>query len=172
MSRDLEDEKREHGLTQERLVGAREILTELDLLNKESQEQLSIARKEVADANEKIQELKFQLSTVQITLPEASPKIDDTISSALQDARQNWFSCIQALNQIRGALVPSFPEFDFSTADLQSNIQLLVARTPSNYFQVLNERDDFARANQDYAIDLRAMRAENYKLRVQLAKHS
>ena len=114
MNRDLEDEKREHGLTQERLVGAREILTELDLLNKESQEQLSIARKEVADANEKIQELKFQLSTVQITLPEASPKIDDTISSALQDARQNWFSCIQALNQIRGALVPSFPEFDFS----------------------------------------------------------
>ena len=107
---------------------------------------------------------------MQNTLSKADQKSDDAFSSALQDARQNWFSCIQALNQIRGALVPSFPEFDFSAADLHTNVQQLVARTPSNYFQVLDERDDFARANQDYAIDLRALRAENYKLRV--ARHS
>ena len=173
LNRDLEDEKREHGLTRERLIGARNISTELELLYKESQEQLSIAHKDLADANVTIQELKFQLSTFQNTLPEASPKFDDALSSALQDARQNWFNCIQALNQIRGALVPSFPEFDFSAADLQTRVQLFVATTPSNYFQIMNERDDFARANQDYAIDLRAMRAENYKLRVQAAaKHS
>ena len=107
---------------------------------------------------------------MQNTLSKADQKSDDAFSSALQDARQNWFSCIQALNQIRGALVPSFPEFDFNAADLHTNVQQLVARTPSNYFQVLDERDDFARANQDYAIDLRALRAENYKLRV--ARHS
>ena len=173
LNRDLEDEKREHGLTRERLIGARNISTELELLYKESQEQLSIAHKDLADANVTIQELKFQLSTFQNTLPEASPKFDDALSSALQDARQNWFNCTQALNQIRGALVPSFPEFDFSAADLQTRVQLFVATTPSNYFQIMNERDDFARANQDYAIDLRAMRAENYKLRVQAAaKHS
>ena len=133
---------------------------------------MSIAKKDLADANEKIQELRFQLSTAELNSPEASSKFDDAISSALQDARKNWFSCVQALNQIRGALVPSFPEFDFSAADLQTKVQLLVASTPSKFFQMAEEHDNFARANQEYAIDLRALRAENHRLRVQAAKHS
>ena len=144
----------------------------MDLLYKETQEQLSIAKKDLANANEQIQELKFQLSTAELNSTGASSKVDDAIFSTLQDARTNWFSCVQALNQIRGALVPSFPEFEFGAADLQTKVQLLVASTPSNYFQMAEERDNFARANQDYAIDLRALQAENYRLRVQAAKHS
>ena len=77
---------------------------------------------------------------------------------------------IGALNQLRCALVPSIPEFEIGSADLRTNVQSLVATTPANYFQVLNERDDYARANAAYARDLRSLRAEYYKLRVQIAK--
>ena len=35
--------------------------------------------------------------------------------------------------------------FEIGSADLRTNVQSLVTTTPANYFQVLNERDDYAR---------------------------
>jgi hypothetical protein len=171
--RNLEDEKKSHELTKEQLNAAQLSIVNLNLEVTASQQLLSTAQERSEDSASEANGLRYRLSTALDKLADSNRRWASAAAATelpQKNDRQLLVEHIGVLNQLRCALVPSIPEFEIGSADLRTNVQSLVATTPANYFQVLNERDDYARANAVYARDLRSLRAEYYKLRVQIAK--
>ncbi len=171
--RNLEEEKKSHEITKEQLNTAQLLVFNLNLEATASQQLLSTAQERTEDSASQANGLRYRLSIALYKLADSNRRWASAAAATElppQNDRQLLVEQIGALNQLRCALVPSIPEFEIGSSDLRTNVQSPVATTPSNYFQVLNERDDYAQANEAYARDLRSLRAEYYRLRVQIAK--
>ncbi len=171
--RNSEEEKKSHEITKEQLNAAQLFVANLNPEVTALQQLLSTAQERIADSESQASDLRYRLSIALNKLADSNRRWASAAAATelpLQNDRQLLVEQISALNQLRCTLVPSIPEFEIGSADLRTNVQSLVATNLSNYFQVLDERDDYARENEAYARDLQSLRAENYKLRVQIAK--
>jgi hypothetical protein len=97
--------------------------------------------------------------------------LQDIVSSAQQSKleveylRRDRDRALHALNFARDSLDPSFPTFDLTTSDfdfsVESFAQGVASRLSNRHHRAEEERDDYLAANKEYAMELRALRAEH-----------
>jgi hypothetical protein len=128
-----------------------------------SNAQLSDARRELADT---------KILFTQVTLLE---NLDDLSAqrSQVTSLRNDRDNVLRALNSARDLLDPTFPAFSPDSEDILSSVESfassVASRLPDQHLRAVEERDEYRIANQEYADELRALRAEHFACVRQIA---